>query len=323
MSDDCYEPETLPPCEAQNTIRTRQTYVDGCPVLPKLRCHEVASGQNARLLWNFRDPEGRLIDISDCSFGPVCDESESEFAHDVVSDVVAGPVLRLREITGFNPQIDCVITVPVHILDPVQGLVRSAPLPASIVRAPGIYLEEWGFFSTAGDMLFSNQCSTFVRRGLFGLTDSARTNPLGPPTIEEIRLSLRDNAAPDNPLLDDVEFDAAEIASAVVRPIAFWNEVPPPLGCAMTTKTFPFRELWLLGIQAHLLELAAHHYRRNQLAYNAGGIAVDDKNKEQPYMASAMRLIQRYQELMVAKKISINMQGFGGAVDSAYSYNYY
>lgn len=319
--DDLYAPQPLPPCEAQNTIRTKQTIVDGCPVLTKLRCHEISAGQNARLLWNLRDTEGRTVDLSDCLLDADCDESESLYEHDAVGDVPSGPVLRIREITGNDPTNDPIRSIPVHILDPTQGLVRCSPLPTSLAQGPGVYLEEWAFFSPAGDMLFSNQSVLFVRRGLFGMTDQLRSTPLGPPTVEEIRLSLRDNGPADNPLLDDVEFDAIEIASAVTRPLAFWNEVPPPLPPRYTTRTFPFRELWLLGIQAHLLEIAAHHYRRNQLSYQAGGIGIDDKNKERPYTAAAEKLMQRYQQLMIAKKIEINMRGFAGHVGSSYSFS--
>jgi hypothetical protein len=92
---------------------------------------------------------------------------------------------------------------------------------------------------------------------------------------------MRDNGPADNSLLDDVEFDAAEITQAVLRPIMYWNETPPPIQPLLTTKTFPFREMWMVGIQSYLFDMVSSHYRRNQLAYNAGGLSIDDKNKEQ------------------------------------------
>jgi len=321
---DYYDPLEPPPCEEQTDIRLRQTYVDGCPVLRKLRCHEVQAGQRARLLWNFHDPDGLTLNLDECVPSLPVPESSGpeEFEFDAVGRVSAGAVLRIRELSGVNPSRDRIHVVAAEVLDPVQGLVRSEPLPQAVVRTPGVYMEEWGWISSAGDLLFSNQCCTFVRRGLFGLSAMSRQQNLGPPTLEEIRLSIRDNYQADNPLLNDVEFDAAEIASAVLRPIQFWNETSPPLATLESTTTFPFREMWLLGIQAHLLELAAHHYRRNSLAYNAGGVAVDDKNKEQPYMAAAMAKIQQYQDMMRAKKIELNMRSFGGPISSTYA-NWY
>lgn len=317
--------DNVPPCEDQSSLRLRQTYVDGCPVLPKLRCHEAHAGQQARLLWNFHDPNGLVLDLRTCAYPPNESSSSADIAEidfDAVGKITPGPMLRVRELSGVNPTMDAIYTVTAEILDAEQGLVRAAPLPHGIVRTPGVYLEEWGWFSPEGHMLFSNQCCLFVRRGLFGFTNNSVGTNTGPPTLEEIRLSLRDNAGADNPLLDDVEFDAAEIASAVLRPIQYWNEVPPPLGMMESTTTFCFREMWLLGIQAHLLEIAAHHYRRNSLPYSAAGISTDDKNKEQPYMAAAMMRIQQYQDLMRVKKIELNMRSFGGSIGSTYA-NWY
>jgi hypothetical protein len=172
-------------------------------------------------------------------------------------------------------------------------------------------------------MIFSNQCCTFVRRGLFGLSNDVSKRNLGPPTVEEIRLSLRDNSPADNTLLDDFEFDAAEIAQAVVRPLQYWNEIPPPLRPAQTTKTFPFREMWLLGIQANLFSIAANNYRRNDLQYTAGGVAVADKAKEQVYAAAGGRLMQEFQGMLRAKKIEINISMFSGSIGSSYGGLFY
>jgi len=146
---------------------------------------------------------------------------------------------------------------------------------------------------------------------------------VGPPTLEEIRLSIRDNSGADNVLLDDVEFDSAEIIQSVMRPLQYWNEIPPPLNPLLTTKNFPFRELWLQGIQAYLFDIAANHYRRNQLAYSAGGMAIDDKNKEQQYVAASNRMLQMFQDNVKAKKIEINIAAFSGAIGSPYSGLFY
>lgn len=304
-------------CAAQNMVRASQTVVDGCPVLPKTQCHEVQMGQNAKLLWNFKTPRGGLVNLTDCLAN--CNSTSSQpGTFDSISTPGCGPTLRMRELSGVDPINDKIIPVDVEIIDPDQGLVRSEALPEQLVRSPGVYLEEWAFFDANNNMLFSNQCCTFVRRGLFGVDADPYKRNLGPPTIEEIRLSLRDNAPEDNLLLDDVEFDAAEISQAVLRPIQYWNETPPPLNPLMTTKTFPFREMWLLGIQAYLFDMVANHYRRNQLAYNAGGVAVDDKNKEQQYRAASNQLTQQFREMLRAKKIEINISLFSGTIVSSY-----
>jgi len=305
----------------QNQIKPKLTAVDGCPVLPKLQCHEVQMGQDARLLWNMKDLSGSYLDLS--AYVNECSASSEAEPFDAVGNVTCGVELRVRELSGYDPNKDPVYCVSVDIVNASEGLVRSQPLPDGVVRSAGVYLEEWAVISSDGRMLFSNQCITFVRKGLFGLSSDTNLQNLGPPSLEEIRLSLRDNSPADNMLLDDIEFDAAEISQAVLRPIQFWNEIPPPVRPVQTTKTFPFREIWMLGIQSYLLEIAAHHYRRNQLAYNAGGIAVDDKNKEQAYLATARQLTARFQEMARAKKIEINISLFSGSVGSPYSGLFY
>jgi len=309
-------------CEDQNQIPAKQTVVDGCPVLPKMQCHEVSQGQDARLIWEFKDPEGEPIDLTFCTGDWGCSTPGDDTSYDAVSTPPCGVSLRMRELSGYNPQ-DKVHEIDVEVIDAGEGLVRAYSLPEKITRHPGIYQEEWALFTTDGRMLRSNQCLTFVNRGLFGLTNNSDSRNLGPPTIQEIRLSLKDNAGADNVLLDDVEFDAAEIAQAVLRPLQYWNEIPPPMRPMQTTKTFPFREMWLLGIQAYLLEIASHNYRRNQLSYSAGGVSVDDKNKDQPYSAVSARLLQRFQEMCRAKKIEINISLFSGSLGSPYSGLFY
>lgn len=306
----------------QPKIPARHTFVDGCPVLPKLQCHEVKSGQAARLEWQLKTDRGELVKLTSPSNSQSESQSQSTSGETAVFDAIgtpaAGVTLRMREITGCSPE-DLIHAIPVTIVDADRGTVISDRLPDAIVRGPGIYIEEWAVFDDAGQMLFSNQCSCFVRRGLFGLS-TVGARDIGPPTIEEIRLSLRDSSPIDNPLLDNVEFDAAEIAQAVVRPLQFWNEASPPLRPEQTTKTFPFRELWLRGIQAYLFEIAANHYRRNHLAYAAGGVSIEDKNKEQAYSMMGMSMLEDFRNAVRLKKLEINTTLFSGHVSSQYGH---
>jgi|TARA_R110000824_G_scaffold95196_2_gene229058 hypothetical protein len=304
-------------------ISAEQTVVDGCPVLPKLKCHEVQQGQDARLLWNMVNPQGEAVNLTDCIGSCPSVSSDDGEVFDAAGTPACGVELRVREITGCNPNLDPVHSLAVEVLDAATGSVRAAALPDAVIREPGIYIEEWGVFTEDSRMIFSNQCCTFVRRGLFGLSNDVSKRNLGPPTVEEIRLSLRDNSPADNTLLDDFEFDAAEIAQAVVRPLQYWNEIPPPLRPAQTTKTFPFREMWLLGIQANLFSIAANNYRRNDLQYTAGGVAVADKAKEQVYAAAGGRLMQEFQGMLRAKKIEINISMFSGSIGSSYGGLFY
>ena len=105
--EDGYEAEgLLPPtdvdCEQQNHITPNQTVVDGCPVLPKLQCHEVQMGQDARLLWNFKNPGGDEVNITNCI--QACESqgstsSQLDEAFDAVGTPDCGIELRMRELT--------------------------------------------------------------------------------------------------------------------------------------------------------------------------------------------------------------------------------
>lgn len=320
-------PPILPPttqidCDQQNFIEPPITVADGCEVLPKMQCHEIQKGQDARLMWTYRSSGGEPVNLDDCVGACSNSESLSESgASDVPFDAAGNPpcgaTLRLREITMLDRR-DQIHTVDVDVIDSGTGYVAAQSLPEEITRHPGVYATEWAVMTEDKRMLFSNPSCLFVNRGLFGMTDSPNDRLLGPPSIQDIRLSLRDNSQEDNTLLDNVEFDGAEIAQAVVRPIRMWNEMPPPLRPLQTTKTFPLQELWLLGIQSFLLETAAHNYRRNDLPYSAGGVSVQDKAKADSYDSAAHRVGIRFRELLQAKKIEINIQLFSGVVSSPY-----
>ncbi len=298
-----------------NKIESEQTINgDGCLVLPKLQVHDIQQGQCVQLRWAFRDRKGVVVDLS--SLG---DSSESEVdpvKYDAVGKLSNGVVLRIREAAGTNPQLNPVYVVAAEITEGTSGDMLSAPIPGKVANRPGIYWEEWAAVKD-GAVLATNRVLLWVNQGLFGL-EQPLSLPCGPPTIAEIRLSVRDNAAEDNLLLDGVEFDAAEIAQAVLRPLQYWNEVPPPIRPLMDTTTFPFTDHWITGIQANLLQIAAHNYQRNDLAYTAGGVAVQDKNKAQPYLQLSQLLFEQYKNWVTMKKVEINTALFMGSVNSSY-----
>jgi hypothetical protein len=306
-------------CADQQQIKPNETVnEEGCAVLPKLRVHDIQQGQDARLEWNMLNKQGEAVNLTECGFTDESIGSTDGSTFDAIGNPCCGVTLRLREITGFNPSRNCVYQVDVDVLDAGTGYCRASSLPTKVTRVPGIYWEEWAAFDASGNMLFSNQVLLWVNKGLFGLSNNMSDWNKGPPSLDEIRLSIRDNSPEDNLLLDNIEFDAGEIAQAVVRPLQHWNEVPPPLRPPQDTTTFPFREHWLQGIQGYLLQTAAHNYRRNHLPYNAGGVAIDDKNKEGPYLQESRALLQEYRSWVKEKKLEINTALFTGTIGSLY-----
>jgi hypothetical protein len=134
----------------------------------------------------------------------------------------------------------------------------------------------------------------------------------GPLTIPEVRLALMDvesgdNGAPFSNLLDDVEFRDLDIVFAMKRVIDMWNETPPHVD-RYTPRSFPYRYWWLEGTCGILLTTGAHRYRRNQLTYNAGGVAINDQNKSDEYQRAGEELMAKFKQWMMQEKYRINIE---------------
>ena len=190
------------------------------------------------------------------------------------------------------------------------------PAGSVVIVGPGSNL-------TIGQQLVANVClavsNTFtfsVERGLFGIPDNKY---FGPPSLAEIRLHLRDY--PEcNLLLDDYEFDAAEITLAIERCVMYFNETLPPISRYFDTKNFPYRYHWLEGISYYLFTIAANWFRRNRLPYQAGGVSVDDTGKEKEYLQAAAMFEKNWKDWVRLKKYSLNIEEGFDNILSDYSY---
>jgi hypothetical protein len=69
--------------------------------------------------------------------------------------------------------------------------------------------------------------------------------------------------------------------------------------------------------------MVAEQFRRNQLNYSAGGVTLDDQNKETLYERAGQARWQAYREWVRAVKASINLEGCWGEVSSNYKYSAY
>ena len=134
----------------------------------------------------------------------------------------------------------------------------------------------------------------------------------GPLLIPEIRLALLDvdngtDGAPFSNLLDDTEFTDIDIVFAQRRVVQLWNETPPTVG-TYSTQNFPYRYHWLECTVGHLLMMSANRYSRNRLAYQAGGIAIDDQSKAKEYMELGNHKVMEFKEWMRNEKYRLNME---------------
>jgi hypothetical protein len=188
-------------------------------------------------------------------------------------------------------------------------------LSADSVAYPGISRADAGIFDSGGALVFTNTFYLVVNRSQF--TSSVLEQ--GPLSLAEIRLHLRDSGPEDNLWLGVEEFDMAEIAACIERPIRYWNEAPPPIGLYYSTASFPYRYNWLNATISGLYSLAAAHYRRVHLPVQAGGVQVDDKNKSAEYQAIADKLWSEYKDWVKLRKVQLNCEAAVQTMGSPYS----
>jgi hypothetical protein len=310
-------------------IVTEETaYVDGCPVLDKAPIAVAQGGVVSVLEITFRDDAGNPIDLTrfvcpakqplalQGSEGPAVGsgylllqgapgidcENESE-------GLGLGAGFKFQEITSIPPVVEASGT----ITDAKGGVVRVA-LPKDVWDHPGVWRVEAALVEEeTGRPRITARTWLMVESSLF-VSDPVQYP--GPPTFQEVRMHLKDHMA-ENTLLDSVEWSTVELAMALSYPVRRWNESPPPVGL-VTTHRFPFKLNWLDGTSAQLLEMASHHYRRNDLRYQAGGIDVADKAKEGSYLTASRLLMQRFNAWMHREKVKRNAYAWFGAVSSPY-----
>lgn len=295
------------PCAGQNIVSAPVSETNGQPLLTRMRAVSITQGQCATIEWQMHDKDGIPVDLSGCQV------STPENLFKVV--------LRLKEQLSLGNATG-VRAVDATVTDPATGKV-SATLTKNMVGVPGIYYAEMALINVPAQqsnqpcVVFSNTFYLIINRSTFDST----TTQGGPPSIAEVRLHLRDSNPGESYLLDRLMFDDAEIALAISRPVQYWNEIPPPLDQVYNTQNFPFRYHWLEGICANLFLMVAEQYRRNQFNYAAGGLTVDDQNKEAAYERAGQTRWQAYREWVRLTKASINLEGCYGEVTSNYKYS--
>lgn len=302
------------PCTGQNVLSAGTSSVNGVALPSRLRAFTFNQGVCATIEWQLHDQNGAPVDLRPVGF---VNDSESSIANNDFKIV-----LRLKEQLALGNQ-KTPVEVEVDVVDAEYGKVR-AQLTSNMVGLPGVYYGEIALVSKVAEehkqpcVIFSNTFYVIISRSTFG--DS--TDLGGPPSMAEIRLHLRDSSPNESFLLDNLMFDDAEIGLAIGRPVMYWNEVPPPIQ-TYTTQNFPFRYHWLEGICANLFMMVAESFRRNQFSYSAGGLQVDDQNKEANYERAGQTRWQAYREWVRNTKAAINLEGCYGEVTSNYKYSAY
>lgn len=222
------------------------------------------------------------------------------------------------DLTGLtNIELLCQIAESVLGVKPIdlEVEVKEADKGLLSITLPGLNAGVY-----RGVVKLSSENSTVIENSFLIYVAQQVGKQIGPPSLLEVRLQLRDSSPNDNYLLDGVQFTDEEIALAAIRPIQYFNEVSPPLRIRFTTNNFPWRYHWIEGMIAQLYMIAAEHYRKNNLSYSAGGLSVADMDKERNYMAAYQEKWGMYMQFVRNKKGEINMEQGWRTVPGIYSF---
>lgn len=293
-------------------IRSGIPTVDRCPVLTRVKAYIGTQGVKSVVEHQFTDRQGNPLDLGVIlpGIGDSSSESEEEVGSVMVRLLGAGTT-RINDYSNPLRELEATVT------DAANGVVR-VQLTAEAVEKAGLFTMSWAVLNAEGEPLLATRGLLSVEHSLWAMEPLTSQKTLGPPSLQEIRMHMMDCHRNENLLLDDVEFGDEQILEAVLSPISTWNESLPPLRHRMTTMNFPYRSQWKDAIVGRLLVTAAHNYRRNHLAYQAGGTSIDDKNKEQPYLQMGMAILESYKEFVLKTKTSINLSHVWGYFGSPY-----
>ena len=289
-----------------HSIKTPQITTSYDEALKKRkRAVKVTQGTTAHLQFTFRDDCGEPVDLTTFGFST---DSSSSSSTPTTSKIEA----RFREASLHD---NSVFSVAGTVVDAEKGTVKCTIPKTQVMDVTGVWLASVGVFNTSAELVLANEMFIYNEKSPW-ITSGTK----GPPTIDDVRLSIRDSDPLVNELIDNHDYDVAEIAHAATRCVQYWNEQPPPVPNAIfTALNFPFREIWLKGIQLFLFQIIEEHYRRNRLPYNAGGTQIDDKNKQADYNRAWSERLQEFRQLVMHRKAQLNANNAFGSVMSRYS----
>jgi hypothetical protein len=295
---------------ALDFISSQLPEIDGCTLFTAVRAILADQGVPALVEHQIRDRAGRPVDLSELF--PSGDSQDSV-------DAATGAVkVRVKEAVSDSPDptVNPLWELPATVQDAREGLIRFR-LPKATVEYAGVYLVSIGVLDADAVPRLVDSAIMSVERSLWATQVEVNLRQPGPPSLLEIRTLLVDRDPADNSLIDRVEFSTDQVLEAIVQPIQYFNEQPPPIN-KFTTRNFPYPAAWQDAIIGNLLVMAAHNFRRNQLPYSAGGVSVDDKNKEGPYLAYGNQLLQAFKDWTLNKKVELNVRGFMGNIASPF-----
>lgn len=190
-----------------------------------------------------------------------------------------------------------------------DGRTVAIDLPSVVVDLPGVHTLQFRIVDGGGIERVRNEVWVYVDRGLWG-SDGGTPMESGALTTAEIRNAIRDHPGA-NRLLGEFEFDAAEIAMAVVASVQTFNAEFPPMPTKVSTVNWPVEWRWQLmdGVLSRMFDVAVAYHRRGMLPYSAGNVSINDLQKEMPYLQASQLYGQRFTKWCKFIRTSLSMRG--------------
>lgn len=194
-----------------------------------------------------------------------------------------------------------------------EGKVGFTLTPKEVNYRQGLHYAE--FHCWKGDILkHVYKCCLQIQKSFQGSTPRDWI----PLTIGQVRMALYDTSPQMNTLLDDLQFSDIVIARCIQRAVDDWNEMPPMLSRRLTVSEFPYRSNLCNGAVAHVLNMAALRYNRNQMRHSNAGLTIDDNDKGMSYMQIASNFMQDWRGWVQTKKNQLNMLQCMGSISDLY-----
>jgi hypothetical protein len=290
---------TLPSGTSQTYLWPGTTRVEDVPLPAKIKAVACSQGTNPNLGWTFLDQQGKPVDISDLlaqSYTCQVRMREAAFLHTTEPPTI----------------INCTVITPTEDAAPTTSI--TALLPTTATAWNQILLAEWAVLSPAGVPAFTNLEYVWVEAGQY----AQQVNFYGTPSVQDLRMIVRDVSRDGNLWLKNFEYDLSDFAWSIIRCVQEFQESLPPINNFYSTKTFPFRNNLMTGVAAYLMQIQATWYRRVHLPYQAAGISLDDKAKFAEYTNESQRLMSDWKKWMQLKKVQLNADGAYQSFGSAY-----
>lgn len=268
------------------TVSPNDALTFGCPVLTKMQAAVAQKGTNPKLLWPLRDANGNPLDLAQFGCGD-SDDSEGGDCNQVIFRF--GDAIFPAELQQVIGQTEVA----------ADGTV-SCVLPDAVTDKAGLWRFQVAITDNDGKIQTLHDGLLSVERGFFG----DPTQLTGPPTLNELRMEIRDSGI-ENIRLGDFEFADSELIYALTRPIRQWNERPPPIG-VVNSSNFQYHYNWTRAAVGELLSMAAHNYRRNKSQMQAGGIVDQELDRDMAYEQKALLLRQEWLDFVDHKKVELN-----------------